>query len=92
MSGRFDEIRAEIVDNDLAIVAAVNHRLDLVTELWELKAQLGLDAVDPDREGRLRAALQEANTGALSSAGLDRLITDLLDLTKAEVGGQRPGS
>lgn len=86
MTGRFEEIRAEIVENDRAIVASVNHRLDLVTELWELKARLGLDTVDPERERRLRDALAEANTGRLSSEGLDRLITDLLDLTKAELG------
>lgn len=86
MRERFEEIRAEIVENDQAIVAAVNHRLDLVTELWELKAQLGLDTVDPDRERRLRNALTEANAGRLSAAGLEQLITDLLDLTKRELG------
>jgi chorismate mutase len=83
---RFEEIRAEIVENDKAIVSAVNHRLDLVTELWRLKAQLGLDTVDPDRERQLRDALSEANTGRISAAGLERLITDLLDLTKRELG------
>lgn len=86
MSERFDEIRRQIAENDEAIVAAVNHRLALVTELWELKAQLGLDNVDPDREKRLREALAAANAGPLSPAGLDRLVTDLLDLTKAELG------
>jgi chorismate mutase len=92
VSDRFDEIRAEIVANDLAIVAAVNHRLELVTELWELKAELGLGTVDPDREERLRTSLHEGNTGTLSSTGLDRLITGLLELTKAELGARRPGS
>jgi len=82
---RFDEIRAEIVENDHAIVAAVNHRLDLVTELWALKIELGLDSFDPDREQRLREALAGANTGRLSPAGLDRLVTDLLTLTRAEL-------
>ncbi len=89
MSGRFEEIRAEIVTNDVGIVTAVNRRLELVAELWELKAELGLDTVDPDREVRLRTALHDANSGMLSSGGLDRLITDLLALTKAEVGGGR---
>ncbi len=86
MRERFAEIRADIVENDQAIIAAVNRRLELVTELWELKARLGLDTVDPDRERRLRDALAEANTGLLSAAGLERLITDLLDLTKKELG------
>lgn len=86
MRKRFDEIRREITQNDEAIVAAVNRRLALVTELWELKAQLGLDTVDPDRERRLREALAAASEGPLSRAGLDRLVTELLDLTKTELG------
>ena len=86
MSEQFDEIRREIAANDAAIVAAVNHRLELVTALWELKAELGLDTVDPDRERRLRETLAEANGGPLSDAGLDRLVSELLDLTKKELG------
>lgn len=86
MKERFDEIRREITENDEAIVAAVNRRLALVTELWELKAKLGFDTVDPDRERRLRDTLAAANAGQLSAAGLDRLVTDLLDLTKKELG------
>jgi chorismate mutase len=82
---RFAEIRREIMENDEAIVAAVNRRLALVAELWQLKAQLGLDTVDPDRERRLREALAAANDGPLSPAGLDRIVTDLLDLTKEEL-------
>jgi len=86
VSERFEEIRRQITANDEAIVAAVNHRLELVTALWELKAELGLDTVDPDRERRLREALAGTNGGPLSAAGLERLITDLLDLTKRELG------
>ncbi len=86
MSERFDEIRREITLNDEAIVAAVNRRLALVTELWELKAELGLDTVDPDRERLLREALAATSEGPLSPAGLDRLVTELLDLTKRELG------
>ena len=86
MSERFDEIRRQITVNDETIVAAVNRRLELVIGLWELKAELGLDTVDPDRERLLREALAAANDGPLSAAGLDRLVTDLLALTKKELG------
>ena len=86
MSEQFDEIRRRIAANDASIVAAVNHRLELVTALWELKAELGLDTIDPDRERRLRETLADANDGPLSAGGLDRLVTDLLDLTKTELG------
>ena len=87
MREQFDEIRRQITANDASIVAAVNHRLELVTALWELKAELGLDTVDPDRERRLRETLAGTNGGPLSAQGLDRLVTDLLDLTKQELGG-----
>jgi chorismate mutase len=83
---RFDEIRRQITVNDEEIVAAVNRRITLVTELWRLKAELGYDTVDPDRERLLREHLAAANDGPLSAEGLDRLVTDLLDLTKRELG------
>jgi chorismate mutase len=86
MNERFEEIRAEITANDEAIVAAVNRRLDLVAELWELKAELGLDTVDPDRERRLRQHLAAVSGGRLSPEGVDRVVTLLLDLTKSELG------
>jgi chorismate mutase len=86
MKERFDEIREEITANDRAIVAGVNHRLELVSELWELKAKLGLGTVDPEREARLRAALAAGNAGPLSEEGLSRLVALLLELTKDELG------
>ena len=86
MKERFDEIRVLITENDEAIVASVNRRLELVAELWGLKAKLGLDTVDPDRERRLREGLAAANDGRLSPAGLERLVTELLELTKRELG------
>ena len=88
MRDRFDEIRREITANDASIVAAVNRRLELVAALWELKAHLGIDTVDPDRERLLRQALAAANAGPLSPSGLDRLVTALLDLTKEELGSE----
>lgn len=86
MSEPFDELRRMIAENDLAIVAAVNERLRLVAELWELKRERGEPTLDPERERALRAALAEGNVGSLSPEGLDRLVTMLLDLTKAELG------
>jgi chorismate mutase len=86
VSDRFGEIRREIAENDEAIVAAVNRRLELVTELWALKAERGLGTIDPDRERHLREALAAANEGPLSAAGLDRLVSHLLELTKEELG------
>jgi chorismate mutase len=84
---RIQELRAEISSNDREIVAAVNERLRLVAELWRLKDQRGADRLDLDRERRLREHLAEANDGPLSAEGLDALVTELLALTKRELGG-----
>jgi chorismate mutase len=87
MTGPFDDLRARITANDAQIVAAVNERLRLVSELWRLKREVGSDKVDPDREQRLREELAALNTGPLSGVGLDRLVSELLDLTKSEIAG-----
>ncbi|HEU0056342.1 MAG TPA: chorismate mutase [Gaiella sp.] len=87
MSDRFDELRAEIAANDAEIVAAVNRRLELVAELWRLKADRGDARLDPDRERRLREELVRKNGGPLSEEGLERLVDELLALTKRELGG-----
>jgi chorismate mutase len=83
---RFDTVREQIAINDEAIVAAVNRRVALVTELWGLKGELGLETVDPERERALRERLAASNAGPLTPAGLDRLVTTLLELTKSELG------
>jgi len=80
-------IRDEIDATDTEIVAAVNRRLRLVTELWQLKRELHVDRLDPGREQALRARLAGENGGPLSEAGLERLVDELLALTKDELGG-----
>ena len=86
MSGAFDDLRARIAENDREIVARVNTRLGLVAELWQVKEEQGAPRVDPEREARLRESLAAANEGPLSPDGLERLVTELLDLTKEELG------
>ncbi len=85
MSGAFDDLRARIAENDREIVARVNTRLRLVAELWQVKEEQGAPRVDPEREARLRESLAAANEGPLSPDGLERLVTELLDLTKEEL-------
>ena len=86
MSGQLDDLRTQITANDREVVARVNERLRLVAELWQLKQELGVDQLDPDREQALRDELARVNEGPLSAAGLDRLVTELLTLTKRELG------
>jgi chorismate mutase len=89
VSDRYDELRRQIADTDRAIVAGVNARLLLVRELWAIKQERGEPLVDPERERALRRMLQESSEGPLSSDGVERLITELLALTKDELGAAR---
>ena len=82
---RLAELRARVAENDGEIVALVNARLRLVREIWALKADQGTARLDPERERQLRAQLDAANDGLLSTAGLERLVTELLALTKSEL-------
>ena len=88
MSDEIARLRSSIDANDRVIVAAVNERLRLVTELWQRKSEHGVDRLDPEREARLRAGLAAANNGPLSADGLDRLVDELLALTKRELADE----
>jgi chorismate mutase len=80
------ELRGRITEADLAILASVNERIELVHRLREHKLAQGWDFVDQGREERLLDALASGNTGPLSEVGLRELFGDLLALTKRELG------
>ena len=69
---------------------AINTRLKLVARLKRYKEERGLDFVDLEREEWMLNYLLRANRGPLSPEGLRELFTEILDLTKREVG--RAGS
>lgn len=69
---------------DERILAAVNERLGLVSELHAYKKENGLERVDRRREEELLRRLTEANPGPLSEAGLIELFEFVLALVKQE--------
>ena len=78
-------LRDEITANDLAIVGAVNRRLELVARLREVKRERGLDFLDRDRESWLLDHLVRENPGPLSEEGVRAFSEELLALTKREL-------
>ncbi len=80
------QLREQLSDNDVAIVEAVNARLKLVARLKRVKEERGIDFLDPAREEWMLQYLTRANRGPLSPEGLREIYTELLDLTKREVG------
>ena len=78
-------LREQIAEWDRAVLDAVNARLRLVAELKRHKESEGIDFVDADQEERLLQALEQANSGPLSQAGVRKLFEEILALTKREV-------
>jgi chorismate mutase/prephenate dehydratase len=86
------ELRAQISDNDRAIVKALNKRVELVARLKRYKESQGIDFVDPQQEEWIFRDLSRVNRGPLSQDGLRGLYREILDLTKREVSGDNPSS
>jgi len=82
-----DDLRELLAVNDSALLDLVNNRLDLVRQIKQRKAELGVTFVDPEREAWLLDHLREANKGPLSDEGLRELLATVLDLTKRELAG-----
>ena len=80
-----DRLRELLALNDVAVIDLVNRRLELVDQIKQRKAELGVTFVDPEREAWLFDHLRAANNGRLSDEGLRDLLTTLLELTKSEL-------
>lgn len=86
------QLREQISDADRTIIEAVNARLKLVSRLKDYKESRGLSFVDPEREEWMLSYLTRANRGPLSAEGLREIFSEVLDLTKREVGrGEEKG-
>ena len=81
-----DRLREQISALDRSIVESVNRRIELVAELKRHKDEHEIAFVDPDREAWQFAHQAAANRGPLSDGGLRAFYTELLALTKREVG------
>ncbi len=80
------QLREQISDADRTIIEAVNVRLKLVARLKDYKESRGMSFVDPEREEWMLNYLTRANRGPLSAEGLQEIFSEVLDLTKREVG------
>ena len=78
-------LRELVAEQDRAILAAANARLELVAELKEHKRRIGVAFADPRQEERLLAALERLNAGPMSPDGVRRLFGEILALTKREL-------
>ena len=78
------DLRERITANDLAILAAVNARIELVAELWRHKDEHGYARLDQAREASMLELLARENAGPLTASGLREFYAGLVELTKRE--------
>ena len=55
-----------------------------MAEIKRYKEENGIEFLDPDREAWLLEELRRTNRGPLSDEGLERILQELLDLSKRE--------
>jgi chorismate mutase len=76
--------REQITAIDLAILDAVNHRIQLVASLHAHKREQGYPTTDAGREAQLIDELRQRNPGPMSDEALERLQRLILELCTAE--------
>lgn len=79
--------REQITAIDLAILDAVNRRIQLVSSLHAHKRGQGYPTIDPGREAQLLEELRQRNPGPMSDEALERLERLILELCTAEAAG-----
>ena len=80
------QTREKISDVDRRLVDAINRRLKLVAQIRRYKESRGLPFLDPSREEWMLRYLTRANRGPLSEEGLRAIYSEVLALTKRELG------
>ena len=79
-------LREQVSTIDREILAAVNERLELVSEIVRHKQANGRPLHDPGREESMLAQLLRENRGSLTDDGVAELQAALLYLTKRQLG------
>jgi chorismate mutase/prephenate dehydratase len=81
-----ERLREQVSAVDGAIIDAFNRRLELVAQIKRHKDEHEIAFVDPERERTMLDQQSRVNRGPLSDEGLRALYSELLALTKRELG------
>ena len=81
---RLEGLRRQITDCDRELIAVVRRRLDLVKEVGEVKAGLGIPVTDPRREAAVvRRAAKLARQAGLDEELIRSLIWQVMSSARA---------
>jgi 3-deoxy-7-phosphoheptulonate synthase/chorismate mutase len=74
---RLQELRSQIDDINLQILALLNARARVVTEISAVQTELGTGFYDPSREGQMLTQLESANEGPFSNETIKALFREI---------------
>jgi 3-deoxy-7-phosphoheptulonate synthase/chorismate mutase len=73
-----DELRGQIDEIDLKLLALLNSRADVVLRIQDLKLELGLPPYSAIREGEIIHQLRTANMGPLPDQAVEDIFREIL--------------
>jgi 3-deoxy-7-phosphoheptulonate synthase/chorismate mutase len=80
-NNRLQELRSEIDDINLQLLALLNKRAAIASDVGRVQAEIGTTFYDPVREGKMLEALQKANEGPFSNATISNLFREIFRAT-----------
>ncbi len=85
---RLDQLRGSIEECDRELIAVLRRRLELVREVGEVKAGLGIPVTDPKREAAVvRKAAERARRAGLDEELIRSLIWQVMSSARARQHG-----
>lgn len=80
---RLAELRTEIDDINLQLLELFNKRAAVASEIGKVRAELGTEFYDPEREANMLTVLQQKNEGPFSNETISNLFREIFRATLA---------
>jgi 3-deoxy-7-phosphoheptulonate synthase/chorismate mutase len=80
---KLQELRSQIDDINTQLLALLNQRAEIASQIGKVQAELGSRFYDPQREAEMLEALQMKNEGPFSNATISALFKEIFKATLA---------
>ena len=80
---RLSELRAQIDDINMQLLELLNKRASIASEIGNVRAELGTEFYDPEREAKMLTVLQQENEGPFSNETISNLFREIFRATLA---------
>ncbi|MDO8785494.1 MAG: prephenate dehydratase [Syntrophales bacterium] len=78
-----ERLREDLKKLDVEIVALLNRRAGISTQIGRIKEEQGMDVYDPAQEARVYENLKKANEGSMPAASLDAIFREIVSASRS---------